>query len=94
MKTVEFQARVLKDLKRELSSGRISLERLAEIAKAALEVSNSHPKGIERKDVLSFAMQFPECHFEMTDELRREESLADEAAATELRSLIKKREYE
>jgi hypothetical protein len=94
MKTVEFQSRILADLKRELITGRIELERLSDIASAALELSNTHPKGIERQDILDFARRFPECRFEMTNELKREESLADEAAASELRSLIKKREYE
>jgi hypothetical protein len=94
MKTVEFQSRILADLKRELASGRMELQRLSEIATATLELSRTHPKGIERQDILEFAMRFPECRFEMTHELRKEESLADEAAATELRSLIKKREYE
>lgn len=94
MKTVEFQSRILADLKRELAVGRIDLERLSAIASAALELSGRHPKGIERKDILTFAMQFPECRFEMTNELKREESLADEAAASELRSLIDKQKYE
>ena len=94
MKTVEFQSRIVADLKRELNAGRMELNRLYEIAEAALELSASHPKGIERQDILEFGMRFPECRFEMTNEIRQEESLADEAAATELRSLIKKREYE
>jgi hypothetical protein len=90
MKTAEFQARILADLKRELTAGHMELERLSEIASAAIELGNSHPKGIERKEILEFATRFPECRFEMTNELKEEESLADEVAATELRSLIKK----
>lgn len=90
MKTVEFQTRILADLKRELTSGRMELGRLSDIASAALELSNSHPKGIERQDILKFMMRFPECRFEMQGEIKEEETLADDAAATELRSLIKK----
>ncbi len=94
MKIRDFQTRILADIKRELVGGRLELGRLSDIAIATLELSHSHPEGIEHSDILAFALRFPECHFEITEEIAREGQKADEYAAEELRSLIRKKTYE
>lgn len=87
MNTKQFQEGVIKDLQRIVRKNSVSVERIAEISKAALELSRMHGEEISSKAISGFLAEFPECQLDSDHEMDAESS---SAIASELKRRILK----
>ena len=87
MNTKQFQEWVIKDLQRIVRKNSVSVERIAEISKAALELSRMHSEEISSAALAGFLSEFSECKLDSDHEMEAESS---RDIATELKLRILK----
>ncbi len=81
----EFQKDVLQEIKRELEKGNVPLDRMRELAAAALDLGQKYPKEIPDAEALEIVHRFSEIAASTAAELKEEMKEADETKIDEIR---------
>ncbi|MEY4744093.1 MAG: hypothetical protein RL272_38 [Candidatus Parcubacteria bacterium] len=81
----EFQKNVLHEIKRELEKGDVPLERMRELAGAALEIGQRYPADIPDEEALEIVHRFSEITGATAGELKKEMKDGDQSEIDEIR---------
>lgn len=81
----EFQKNVLAEIKRELEKGNVPLERMRELAGAALDLGQKYPSEIPDDEALEIVHRYAEIASSTAAEIKEEMKEEDKSKAEEIR---------
>jgi len=84
----EFQKNVLQEIKRELEKGEVPLDRMRELAAAALDLGAKYPAEIPTEEAVELVHQFSEIAKDTSAELKTEMHEDDQDKIDEIRRSI------
>ncbi len=81
----EFQKNVLSEIKRELEKGDVPLDRMRELAGAALDLGQKYPSEIPDEEALEIVRRFSEIAAATANEIKAEMKEGDDSKIDEIR---------
>lgn len=81
----EFQKNVLSEIKRELEKGDVPMERMRELAAAALELGEKYPSEIPNEEAMKIVSEFRDVASETAEELKEVRHEEDQGKIDEIR---------